>query len=133
MLLAEINVADIIKRGYVREEEYEALSTKMEKLQLSNDDGGETEGIWIAPLENSGEAGTRFHFVYFNDPLHFMGGPRPIAGMVGIGISRGRFTRATAIASESQALFEKAGAPAIEYFHACAKKHEKEKKPDGNA
>jgi hypothetical protein len=124
-----VNAADIIARGYVFEKEYEAMSAskKLCKINLRHADG-EVEGIWIYPLEKDTVAGTKFHFVFFNDPLAFLGGPRPTAGMVGIGTSTGSETRGTAEAMECIELFKKAGEPAIKEFRDSAARYEAEKK-----
>lgn len=130
-----MNAQAIVERGYVTEEEYKALyeSKKLEKLNIGVPKEGygrmvDVEGIWVVPLEESNVSGGRFHFVFFNDPLHFWGGPRPTSGLVGIATSNGPNERATAVVSECLELFRKAGKPAIDYFHECAAKHQSAEK-----
>lgn len=118
-----IDAPTIIQRGYVLTEEYAEMnaSGKLEKLNFKYEDG-EYEGIWIYPLEDSNTSGKPFHFVFFNDPV-FMTAPRSVAGMVGIGGSRGH-SRATAYANDCYELFKKAGEEAIDYFWSEHEKHQ---------
>lgn len=116
----ELNKAEIIKRGYATLEEYAQMQTGIEKLNFDCGDG--IEGIWIYPLEESSVNGQKFHFVFCNNPISLMGSPRPITGLVGIGASQGKSTRATAQIGECIEMFEKTGKPAIDYFHSIAKK-----------
>lgn len=104
----------IIARGYTTDEEYEEMeqSGKLEKLNLR--DGRESEGIWIYPLEDSNHGG-RFHFVFFNDPVMFIGTPRAVGGMVGIGQSNGAKQRGYARREECLALFIRNGKAALAY------------------
>lgn len=127
-----IDHAAIIARGYATEEEYALLSKadQMQKLNIGVVKDGhaqmvDVEGIWSVPLEECDVAGQRFHFVFFNDPLHFWGGPRPTAGLVGVATSHGKETRATAVVSECLELFKtRSGTEAIEYHRLCVAKHE---------
>lgn len=107
----------IIERGYTFNEEYEAIHAegKLEKLNLRSEDG-ETEGIWIYPLEDSNRSGRPFHFVFFNDPIMFWGGPRPTAGLVATAVSKGSMSRAEATTKGCIDAFIKTGQAAIDYF-----------------
>lgn len=116
MTQSQIIPKTIIERGYTTDEEYEIMveGKGLEKLTLRCKDG--SEGIWIYPLENSDKVGTKFRFVFCNDPIEFIGGPRPTSGMIGIAKSNGRNDRAVADASECLEMFKKTGTAAIEYF-----------------
>jgi len=125
----------IIKRGYVTTDEYEAMSAskKLEKVNLGkrkagSDEQEDVEGIWVYPLESTDTPGTKFHFVLFNDPV-FTRGPRPLAGMVGVGHATGRDSRGRAYTDECIELFKKAGQAAIDYHNSvvAAENAKKEK------
>lgn len=111
-----IDHSEIIKRGYVYEEEYkEMLETDIEKIFLIDQDGF-TEGLWCYPLEDSNINGQKFHFVFLNNPIMFLGGPREVCGLLGIATSNGSNERAKANSVECLELFKKAGEEAIDYW-----------------
>lgn len=118
----KLDKAAIIQRGYATDEEYTTMgdSDGLEKLNLVDAEGWQ-EGIWIYALEDSGVKDKKFHFVFFNDPLAFMAGPRPAAGLVGIATSHGSTVRATALTSDCLTLFQRAGQAAIDYAWKNAK------------
>lgn len=117
----------IIARGYATNEEYKEMAVAgLNKLNFAHSSG--TEGIWYFPLEDDNKAGSKFHFVFHNDPISLMGSPRPIAGLVGVATSTGKSSRATAQIEECITLFERAGKPAIDYFWDAHKKSKKKAK-----
>lgn len=125
----------IIARGYTLDEEYDAIlkTNRLEKLNLgdgSHDRLSDSEGIWIYSLEpdKSNRSGENFHFVFFNDPIHFWGGPRCTSGLVAAARSHGPNMRATALLDECIAAFKKTGKPAIDYAYSVVEKKPKAKK-----
>jgi hypothetical protein len=117
-----VDNAAIIRRGYCTTEEWYLMeaSGKLEKINLRAKDGF-TEGIWVYALESSDKAGEKFHFVFFNNPIIFMGAPRAIGGLVGIAKATGAETRGEADSCECKILFIKAGREAIDYWHESVK------------
>lgn len=111
-----MNHSEVIKRGYAYEEEYkEMLKADIEKILLIDQDGF-TESLWCYPLEDSSINGQRFHFVFLNNPIMFMGGPREVCGLLGIATSNSSHERAKANSSECLELFRRAGIEAIDYY-----------------
>jgi hypothetical protein len=122
----KIDAKEIIKRGFVTQEEYETLYDRgLEKLNLAVGDGS-NEGVWVHALEPSDKDGEKFRFVFFNDPIIFLGGPRPVAGLVGVATSNGKEMRAVAQPDECMKLFKKCQTHAVAYFNSVV---EKDKKP----
>ena len=114
----------ILARGYALEEEYAAILKRgkgMNKLNLV-DNQGNTEGLWVFPLEDDNVAGQTFKFIFFNDPLGMVG-PRPISGMVGVATSKGAYYRAVASTTACSELFKTLGGQAaIDYHKQCVAK-----------
>lgn len=118
-----INEEDIIKRGYVTDEEYEEIRKEygVERFSIKGDC---PEGFWGAQLKSNPNL-----FVLFNDLISFIGGPRGTAGLVGYHNNHIMYIE------ESTDLFIKAGKEAIEYWRRSIlsdnfdgeKKHSEEK------
>ncbi len=118
---AVLDHAAIIKRGYALDEEYKLMGAKLsnlEKLDLCV--SGDHEHLWVYPLEPSGKAGTKFHFVFHNDPVYIRG-PRPVAGLVGIATSNGPKARASATSADCYKLFEATSDASLKYWESVIK------------
>ena len=105
----KIDFDAIVARGYTLNKEYEEICKPPLLTKIVSKEPP-VERFWIIKVPNNPNL-----FIFANDVLEFMGGPRPSCGMVGW------HDNGVMNSDKTIDLFIKAGKEAIDYFHNTAK------------